>query len=1146
LLPCAALTYDRAVSARTVLAGCNRLTFTEGFSVRLRAFYSIVVVAVALSAHGCGDDDSGADCGAGTVLVAGECVPDADAMMPVAGSGGARAGAGGSKPPALTCGDGTIERDGECVAIDGGMNEPAPVKRPIGSACEAPTDCASGYCATTSTSPGGLCTVLNCSMDNACPVGSTCYRVTKGTNVCMPYCDTSAECRTADGYNCQPLYTNAINICAPSCTLTNSCPSGTNCNATTGLCELAGCDPAAAQSACADTQTCYPDTRGLTAEGGLCLRLCDPKDSKATCKVDEKDEVCQPLPDDPANTGFCAPPVCSKSGECPAGAVCQNAVCQPPALCDSDGACADDSTTCVSGKCMAKCPTASGTSCADIHPDLVCADVLTVPACLPLGTFPGSGCRQNTNDACSPLTVGTSSVPMVCENDTCLVDCGTGGTPLCAGIDANLECATGIFDTALCLPKGAFPGSACDSGGNCAQDLDGNPAVDMKCLGGTCVVDCDESSEWDGYGDALCALVDATLTCANSAGSFCTRACTAQGCSAGFSCMDPGRVTGHENACLPTGSFPGSPCRTTGATVCDEVGGVPQHCEDGTCVIECGAAGDAAADDALCAGFDPGLTCSETADDICVFACGAGGECPTTYSCFGQGAENACLPTGSFPGSPCRPDGDDPDDVGDCDADLDGVADADMVCVAGACVVECETGGNSAAEDAVCTGVSAALTCSETAGDLCVLACGANGVCPETYSCLGAGAENACLPTGSFPGSPCRPDGNDAGTEADCDQDLDGNADADMICANNVCVIDCATPGNPAADDDLCEEFGLTCAETASDVCVVPCAGDASCPQSFSCLDPGVGRQNACLPDGTFPGSTCRPTGTACDTISSIYPMRCLDELNVCALDCSAAVLFGQDPDLTCDGIGAGFGATLTCSESAGDICVVACGAGGSCAPGYSCLDPGEIFTAGHENACLPDGTFPFSKCRTSGTACDSVGALPMQCTVGLCAPTCPSGSDAICEAIDPSLTCSDAADGLCVPTCDSNGACDAGFSCLLPGVENECLPTGSFPGSPCRAAAPRCDSNVLNIEAADMICTTASGPGTCIMPCSDNDDALCGQLDPGLTCFNNPTPAAPDVCMLRCQGPSNNLCPPNYSCNTTFPGDGPLCFADP
>ena len=1119
--------------------------------MNLRACFSSAVVLLVVFAAACGDDDSAPPlvCGPGTSAELGECVVDGG-PQPMAGTGG---GVAGSKPPAITCGTGTVEKDGECVAVDGGMTRPPRVKAPIGAGCELPSDCESNFCALGATSPGGLCTVLGCDMDNPCPVGSTCYQVAKGTNVCMPYCDTAAECRTEDGYNCQPLYTNGINICAPSCTLTNACPSGTNCNSTSGLCELAGCDPTAAQSACADTQTCFPDVRGLTAEGGLCLRLCDPKEPKKSCKVDEKDEVCQPLPDDPANTGFCAPPVCSKTEECPAGATCQDRVCQPPALCDGNGACSSDSTTCVGGRCMPKCPTGTGESCAGIHSGLVCASVLAVPACLPLGTFPGSGCRDSRDDACSDLTVGSSTVAMSCENDVCLVECGTGGTDLCAAVNASLVCATGVFDKALCLPKGEFPGGPCGANDSCAQNLQGNPALDMKCLGGTCVIDCDEQAEWPGYGDALCAVVDATLTCANEAGAFCTRACTAQGCGDGFSCFDAGTIPGHENACLPTGSFPGSPCRTSG-TACSDLalaggGSTGQQCVGGTCVIRCNSAGDAAADDALCAGFDPALTCSQSAGDLCVFACGNAGACPTGYSCIGAGSENACLPTGSFPGSPCRPDGNDAGSELDCDQNLGGVADADMVCSNDVCVVSCATAGSTAQDDALCAGVSSLLTCSESAGDLCVLACGPSPgfACPVGYSCLENGGENACLPVGSFPGSPCLPDDNDLDTAGEC-----GPFDAtEMKCVDDQCLIDCAVGG-----DTLCEAVGLTCSESAGNVCVYPCdENDGSCPDGFSCLVLGTaGVENACLPDGSFPGSACA-ANDSCDVFMDTLAMVCVNG-EVCALDCSLQQASTElERDMFCADAP---GPSQTCSESAGHVCVLACSEeDGSCSDGYSCLDPGDNANDGHENACLPDGSFPGSACAPNNT-CGSIdpptGAdIAMACVNDVCGIRCVGGNDGardaycaggISTSLGVTMTCSETAGDVCVPECD-NG-CPGGFSCLDEGGEDACLPNGTFPGSGCRDLGDPCDSLPAELGGASMQCTAAR---VCAIACDNStatgNDAECTRIGAiigtPLTCAESAGAVCVPPCVTgacatgsSCLDPSGeNACLPNG----TFPG---------
>ena len=43
------------------------------------------------------------------------------------------------------------------------------------------------------------------------------------------------------------------------------------------------------------------------------------------------------------------------------------------------------------------------------------------------------------------------------------------------------------------------------------------------------------------------------------------------------------------------------------------------------------------------------------------------------------------------------------------------------VCTGGTCVVDCDTLGDPAIDDGLCAGVDASLTCSESAGDLCVI-----------------------------------------------------------------------------------------------------------------------------------------------------------------------------------------------------------------------------------------------------------------------------------------------------------------------------------------------------------------------------------------------------------------------------------------
>jgi hypothetical protein len=289
--------------------------------------------------------------------------------------------------------------------------------------------------------------------------------------------------------------------------------------------------------------------------------------------------------------------------------------------------------------------------------------------------------------------------------------------------------------------------------------------------------------------------------------------------------LDPGS-TGHQNACLPTGSFPSSPCRADQNNQCDQnLGGnadADMVCVAGTCTVSCPSNNDG-----LCAGVDNRLTCAESAGNLCVFAC-VSGQCPTGYSCLDPGStghQNACLPTGTFPSSPCRPDS-----GNECDQNVGGNAAVDMACVNNVCTVVCPSNN-----DSLCMAVDSRLTCSESAGNLCVFAC-VSGQCPTGYSCLGAGGENACLPTGSFPGSPCR-----AGNSNQCDQNLGGDTSVDMTCVQNVCAVQC-----PGDDDALCAGVNdaLTCAAIAGNLCVPACVNGA-CPTGYTCFN----SENACLPN---------------------------------------------------------------------------------------------------------------------------------------------------------------------------------------------------------------------------------------------------------------------------------------------------------
>jgi hypothetical protein len=622
--------------------------------------------------------DQEVKCGEGTELVAGRCVPSGgDSSVPGDGDGD-------GDGDGVTCGDGAVVFDGVCQG-----------KRPIGAPCESGEQCLSDSCLGADRgAQDGYCTTPACSANRPCEAGSHCYySQTERSFLCLVYCDGEDDCR--DGYACQPLYTSDVSVCAPSCVATQACPAGTLCNGDSGKCELHECvlgssEPCAtdedAGTTAGDDLVCYADRLGLSETGAVCLPSCDPSAPTAQCA---SNEVCQPLPEDPANMGLCVPPLCAAKEDCSAGAVCMNGVCQPPARCDEDGECAGDGVyVCVGGaggQCMPRCPESGDEGCAALHPGLSCSAALD--ACLPTGAFPGSVCRSELSSPCDPLSVGGgATTPMVCENGTCLASCAEGGSDLCEGISSTLTCAQDVFDQPLCLPNGSFPGGPCGAGDACAPLQQGGNTIPMVCADDKCIITCDDAAG----GDQLCDAIDASLVCI--ADAFETT----------------------QDMCLPRGAYPGGPC---GA---GDTCGSGMTCEDNRCLYECGS-------EMFCTDISPILSCAVGVYDVPV-----------------------CLPLGTFPGSPCRPT------VGDeCDQNLSGLDQADMVCASNKCVVQCEAPGPFTSGDVLCGFVSPALTClANPAGvDVCVTACGESNACPAGLSCLVS--QDACLPTGSFLGSPC-------------------------------------------------------------------------------------------------------------------------------------------------------------------------------------------------------------------------------------------------------------------------------------------------------------------------------------------------------------------------------------------------------
>jgi hypothetical protein len=117
----------------------------------------------------------------------------------------------------------------------------------------------------------------------------------------------------------------------------------------------------------------------------------------------------------------------------------------------------------------------------------------------------------------------------------------------------------------------------------------------MRCQSGVCVVKCDNTEI--PKGDGLCEAVSPALTCVDSAGAaaFCSLKCGASNaCATGTSCLTS------QNACLPTGSFLGSPC--AGGTTCSGSPPIICYAAQNVCALDCGGQGSP---DAYCAGAAP-------------------------------------------------------------------------------------------------------------------------------------------------------------------------------------------------------------------------------------------------------------------------------------------------------------------------------------------------------------------------------------------------------------------------------------------------------------------------------------------------------------------------------------------------------------
>ncbi len=704
-----------------------------------------VAVLALLTLTGCGQELS---CGKGTVVKDGACVPD---------------------PKALSCGAGTVLNGGTCL--------PAPDDA-SGDAIEpgdttAPSD---------AIDPGDS--------DATTPEGGS--ETTDDTVACVPYCvgrdcgdngcgGSCGECKGDAAPYCDKVAGKCSAMCVPDCIGRNCGPDG--CGATCGECEgeTEGEAECEAFGRCvAKGWTCAPETYGA---GDACHCGCgvpDPDCAKVgaivngcaafeTCGADGKCVSKIPTTWNCPAAKYGAADAC----DCGCGAPDPDCAltqlptygCKGAAKCDAQG------------NCEACAPACDGKSCGD-------------DGC---GGFCGT-CKDPAKPACDEgkCVDPCSPKPLLCKVNAC-GDNGCGG--LCGICAGNQTCQSGecvddapVEDPTSCkghcsgiAPAGCSCTAKCTANGTCCKDYE------ALC---TCTPDCEgKSCGPDGCGGTCGKCVGDKPYC--GADQQCTATCTPKcggakcgddGCGGTCGTCDDGFACGWNQLCVPK------------TWQCD-----PTYYGDKLgCDCGCGAADpDCAVSGTTIYGCPDGVTCGATGT-CSMKTCQANADCPNQW-CTGkyfQGSgkfAGTCalpLPAAKAPGVPCT---------------------FDLQCASALCV-----------------------------DGLCRTYCKADADCPPTQACLGlptesdGGAQGFAGVCAYRPGSlkPCK-------AQADCKA-----AGEQCVAYNDPATLQPKYLCTALADVD----YGKSCAGLAcpaghlcatlpkSFQCTLPCPGGAAdCPAGWTC-----------------------------------------------------------------------------------------------------------------------------------------------------------------------------------------------------------------------------------------------------------------------------------------------------------------------
>ncbi len=325
----------------------------------------------------------------------------------------------------------------------------------------------------------------------------------------------------------------------------------------------------------------------------------------------------------------------------------------------------------------------------------------------------------------------------------------------------------------------------------------------------------------------------------------------------------------------------------------------------------------------------------------------------------------------------------DTDCAGDPACDLPGTTCGDVLACAQACggdfgcVQECQAAGCATAQP-LAEDLLGCLIGS------CASDCGADPTGPACQACLEANCATelaACLAD----------DCSTAGTETDCSNGVDDDADGPADCDDSDC-----------AADPACQASGLTCSDVL--VCVQGCGQDFGCIQA--CQDSGCPSAQSlssdvlnCILSNCITDCAADPASAACLTCMQT---SCGNELAACFADTCAAVEIcdnGVDDDADtlidcddsdCSSDPACAAADLTCSDVL--TCALGCGTDPTCVGdcrASGCASAQTSFDA--VQTCM------FSNCagpctsNPSGPGCQNCMSTSCATELGDCsANTCP------------------------------------------------------------------------------------------------------------------------------------------------------------